>query len=216
MSSINYTLIGLAVASGASGAILTAAVIFFHHKTRRTVAEVLSKIGLKANPNPKANAAKPRSFSSATPQPKEHKASKKAATASLEVDTASRKDSKGALIGEKVRVFDETKHRNRMPGNQKVVPQGFKTVFIEEATTDSNVSPRLSQVSTEKLKGEFAHKFFGSQLMIGDRILVPGLPKKLHLLEITLQDQVFIDGVPQMINVGDLEELKRVIRSSGN
>jgi hypothetical protein len=57
------------------------------------------------------------------------------------------------------------------------------------------------------------HKFFGSQLLVGDRVIISNHPRKLHTLEI-IKKQMIIDNIPYPINEGDLENIKRIIRES--
>jgi hypothetical protein len=109
--------------------------------------------------------------------------------------------------------LDPTKRKSLSPGNSKVIPNGWEAVQ-ELVPESAPVKPNAPVKMTEKLKGEFAYKFFGSQLMLGDRILKGGLPRKLHLLEITTQDQIFIDGQPLEVHPKDIEDLKKVIRDA--
>lgn len=145
---------------------------------------------------------------------KKHMAAAAAANDSAKtttIDQSTVREIHRAITGSNIRVkMDETKRKSLAVGNRHLVPAGWENVV----TATSSGDPTPKTVMVEKLKGEFAHKFYGSQLMIGDRIVVGSLPKKLHTLEITDQDQVFIDGVPQLLHVSDIEDLKRVVHNA--
>ena len=152
------------------------------------------------------------SFSKKAPAPQQDPKDDSIKTITIDSKTARAMIQKKQL-GSNVRVkMDETKRKSLAVGNNDIIPQGWEQVSMAIAPAQTQ-QPKAVQ-PTEKLKGEFSMKFFGSQLMVGDRVIKGALPKKLHLLEITTQDQVFIDGVPQTLHISDLEELKRVIRSS--
>ena len=82
-----------------------------------------------------------------------------------------------------------------------------KSVDSSQAITKEIVRP------TPNLDKPFEHKFFGSQLLVGKRMIIGNLPRKLHTLEI-IGKQLLIDTVPHPINEGELENLKRIIREN--
>lgn len=105
---------------------------------------------------------------------------------------------------------DETKRKSRQPMNQAIVAKGSVHIDSEKPR-----QPTRHVRPTPKLEGEFSHKFFGSQLIIHNRVIAGSLPRKMHLLEITSQDQVFIDGHPQTaLHVSDIEALKSMVRDN--
>lgn len=105
--------------------------------------------------------------------------------------------------------MDATKLLSLQPANRSRAPTGWTP---EEVETDGVKTHQWKQ--TPKLTGDFEWKFYGSQLSVGDKTIWSGLPKKMHLLEITSQDQVYLDGTPKQIHPGELESLKRTIRDA--
>lgn len=105
---------------------------------------------------------------------------------------------------------DNTKLLSLQPANRAMVPGSNWTA--EEVEIDGAKTHQWKP--TPPLKGDFQWKFYGSQLSVGDKLVFSGLPKKLHLLEITPQDQVYLNGTPMQIHPGELESLKRTIRDA--
>lgn len=54
----------------------------------------------------------------------------------------------------------------------------------------------------------FSHRFFGSQLIVGSVTLVRNLSKGVHVMEITANNQLFIDNNPYAANPSDLIRVK--------
>jgi hypothetical protein len=106
--------------------------------------------------------------------------------------------------------MDSTKLLSLQPANRAAAPGTNWTT--EEVETDGVKSHQWKH--TPPLKGDFEWKFFGSQLSVGDKTIWTGLPKKMHLLEITRDDIVYLDGTPKQIHPGELESLKRTIRDA--
>jgi hypothetical protein len=90
---------------------------------------------------------------------------------------------------------DSKRKRLRVqPGNHSIVPEGMvvdKDGSFVEITKD------------------FEYKFFGTQLIVEDSVLVSGLPKKLHRLEM-IDGVVYIDGRKYSFHPDNLEILTRV------
>ena len=105
--------------------------------------------------------------------------------------------------------MDRTKLNSLQPANRDRSPIGWTS---EEVEIDGAKVHQWK--STPKLTGDFEWKFYGSQLSVGEKMIWQGLPKKMHLLEITAQDQVYLDGTPKQIHPGELESLKRTIRDA--
>lgn len=113
-------------------------------------------------------------------------------------------------VKKKIREMDNTKLKSLQPANRAKLPgTNWKS---EEVEVDGVKS--LQWKPTPPLKGEFQWKFYGSQLSVGDKIVFQGLPKKMHLLEITGKDEVYLDGTPKQIHPGELESLKQTIRDA--
>lgn len=113
-------------------------------------------------------------------------------------------------VKKKIREMDSTKLKSLQPANRAKLPgTNWKS---EEVEVDG--VKQLQWKPTPPLKGEFQWKFYGSQLAIGEKIVFAGLPKKMHLLEITGKDEIYLDGEPKQIHPGELESLKRTIREA--
>jgi len=124
-------------------------------------------------------------------------------------------------------VADDTKRKSVQPGTMldaraymavQTTPMSITARLKEEATMvadytkSKSVQPRgddPSILESDKNKGKaFTHKFYGSQLIVGSRPFVSGLSVGMHLLEITAQNQIFIDNNPYPINPTDLVSMK--------
>lgn len=93
---------------------------------------------------------------------------------------------------------------------QKLDPTPFET---RDETKKKHRQPTDKDLDTERKKYElqnqsFSHKFFGSQLSVGEIVLVKGLSVGLHTLEITSSNQLFIDNNPYPANPDDLIKAK--------
>lgn len=97
-----------------------------------------------------------------------------------------------------IKKADATKRKTLQPGNQTVVPSGY----IQES--DGSVS----MVNLNK----FSHKFYGAQLEVAGQIVVSGLPKKTHLIEI-VDGLFYIDGQEYKINPSELDRIVRSIHA---
>jgi len=106
--------------------------------------------------------------------------------------------------------MDSTKRKSLQPTNRK---KDESTMAMEGEKPKTRVSPPAPVQPTPKLEKTFTHKFFGSSLNIGDMKLFSGLNNQLHRLEIT-KDQLYIDNKPYIINQGDFERIKSLIRQS--
>mgnify|MGYP001236361912 CR=1 FL=1 len=104
-------------------------------------------------------------------------------------------------------ILDATKRKSLQPSNLASIP-GWNEHF--EPPKEHHVPhPKI----TGPLEKTFIHDFFGSQLMVGDMRIGGGLSKGRHRVEIT-QDQLRIDNIPQVVNQGELERIKDIIRAS--
>jgi hypothetical protein len=111
---------------------------------------------------------------------------------------------------EKDYTLDSTKRKSLQPGNMSVPIPGWRDRMIAPPSKQRIANHTKA---TPPLENTFIHDFFGSQLMVGDMQIGQGLSKGKHRLEIT-QDQLRIDNVPQVINQGELERIKEIIRES--
>jgi hypothetical protein len=66
----------------------------------------------------------------------------------------------------------------------------------------------LTDKQAEELNGHFSHRFFGSQLLVGDRAVLGSLSRAHHRIEITAENRVFIDNVPFEMAPGDAHGIK--------
>jgi hypothetical protein len=103
--------------------------------------------------------------------------------------------------------FDPTKHNSLQPANRKPLPVEFQQV----KEGDGEFKIESASFAKQMPKGDYTYRFFGSQLSLGENVLISGLQRKMHQLEITKDDQVYIGGVEYRINPSDVEQLKRVI-----
>lgn len=106
--------------------------------------------------------------------------------------------------------FDPTKHNSLQPANRKPLSASFQQV----AEGNGEFKTEAGSFNKNMPKGDYTYRFFGSQLSLGENVLISGLQRKLHQLEITRDDQVYIGGVEYKINPSDVEHLKRVIASA--
>lgn len=126
-------------------------------------------------------------------------------------------------------IVDETKRKSVQPGTMadvrvyksmadlprsvviKVKAKSEETMVVDH-TKSKSVQPRgddPSIMESDKNRGKtFTHKFYGSQLIVGSRPFLSGLSVGMHTLEITAQNQVFIDNNPYPINPTDLVNMK--------
>lgn len=124
------------------------------------------------------------------------------------------------------KVLDPTKRKSLQPGHT-TLPTGYREAHPREIVKDTQMvhrviekkiappppQPQVNETATlEELKAlegkSFQHKFFGSQLAVGEHVLVRGLNRGVHQLEITERGQLFIDNLPHTINAGDLARVK--------
>jgi len=129
--------------------------------------------------------------------------------------------------------LDPTKRRTLQPANQRPMPQGWtpddERKWQDTQTHNVQVSREKSQepganLMETKLKAkgdgfaykqteEFYHKFFGSRLVIDDKEVKSGLTNKMHTLEITKDNKLYIDGEIFPINPTELEKMKMALRA---
>lgn len=103
---------------------------------------------------------------------------------------------------------DYTKRKSLMPSNDMVIPEGHEV--------DSE--GRLLK-SFEMPERNWEFRFFGSQLLLDDRVILHGLPSQQHLLEIidihtdssSPAPKVFIDGKEIQMIGADVDFIKRHI-----
>ena len=59
-----------------------------------------------------------------------------------------------------------------------------------------------------RVDGYLYHTFHGSQLTVGKTLIVHGLSNKAHSLEVTPDDQIFVDNIPYKFNPTDVQKIK--------
>jgi hypothetical protein len=100
--------------------------------------------------------------------------------------------------------LDSTKRKSLQPGNSKIVPCGWETIESKQPNVVVDIIPTL--------RGAVQYKFYGSALCMKDKVLVSGLSKKMHKLEITDKDEMYIDNeIYTKIHIDDIRTLKRFI-----
>lgn len=124
-------------------------------------------------------------------------------------------------------IADETKRKSLQPGTMSDVrarpptaSQPSQTLITADETKQKSVQPKGDEsplVQVDALKGiTLTHKFYGSQLILGSKTLLSGLSVGLHLLEITSDDEFYIDNNAVSIGKTDLikikTELSKVVR----
>lgn len=99
------------------------------------------------------------------------------------------------------------------PAKVKPIPQGYTVVPTAQSAEDSIELMENHFVENREPmpKREYCFKFYGSQLVVGKKTVFTGLGKHLHRLEITAQDQCFIDGKPAHLHPNDMEDVKAAI-----
>jgi hypothetical protein len=88
------------------------------------------------------------------------------------------------------KLADETKRKNLQPGNIKVINE-----MINKTIHDVK---------------NFEHKFFGTVLAIDGRVVIDGLPKRLHSFEV-IDGVCYIDGSVVKIHPDEILKLARSI-----
>lgn len=118
------------------------------------------------------------------------------------------------------KTLDPTKRKSLSPGTRPI-PKGYRlSDQFDEAIPPKKPKqdePKLTQPGTktpqdklvlERIKKQgglnFQHKFFGSQLIVNNIPVVRGLDCRLHKLEITNDNRLFIDNIPFDLNPHDL------------
>lgn len=126
-------------------------------------------------------------------------------------------------------VLDKTKRRSLQPGT-RATPKGYIDPNTHVATSPPVKPPapeeraqkarsvipvrHLTDNEKDALNDHFTHKFFGSQLVVGDRLVIGGLSRRPHTVEITKENRVFVDNVPFDMAQGDAFQIKsELIRS---
>lgn len=100
--------------------------------------------------------------------------------------------------------LDSTKRKSLQPGNKNLIPQGWESIEAKQPA-----SVLIDIVPTPK--GAVQYKFFGSALCMQDKVLLQGLDKKLHKLEITDENILYVDNEERKIHIDDIKMLKRYI-----
>jgi hypothetical protein len=129
------------------------------------------------------------------------------------------------------KTLDNSKRKSLQPGPRKP-PPGFADIDLDaivereakiakQATTATKSNPkhRVYQPGTRETEDRIIrdrlkdsamyHKFFGSQLIVGDITVIRNLNNQLHKLEITAGGQLYIDNQPHVINPDDLMRVKQ-------
>lgn len=122
----------------------------------------------------------------------------------------------------KAKTLDSTKRKSLQPANQRPIPTGW-TDEDEKAWLEANKQPQRLAIDTKRPKSnaiperglnneigasEFFHKFYGSRLILDGYVIKGGMTNKLHTLEVTKGDRLFIDGNPVSIHPTELDKLK--------
>jgi hypothetical protein len=128
----------------------------------------------------------------------------------------------------KKKPLDPTKRRSLQPG-QHPMPKGFREaldfeavpvvpkVIAKEETKKALLSRQSSRSEKEDHAAKhdgFYHKFFGSQLIVGERVVLSGLTKKIHAMEITKSGQLFVDNIPFEMNPTDIVRMREELAKS--
>lgn len=99
----------------------------------------------------------------------------------------------------KVNEVDLTKRNTLMPSNSEVIPKGYEKKDGE----------LVASMSLPVRDYEF--RFYGSQLLIGDRAIISGLPVRPHTIEILKDNSVYIDGVEAKLIGADVDSIKQTV-----
>jgi len=116
-------------------------------------------------------------------------------------------------------------HNKNRPYTQQVSKAGLvaKLKELPSKIAKRMESPKVTQDSPKSLEqGQppkpsapldkaFEHKFYGTQLTVGNFRVVSNLSKGMHRLEI-VQNQLYVDNKPYPANFGDVERMKSLIR----
>lgn len=114
------------------------------------------------------------------------------------------------------KLVDPTKRKTLQPG-KRPLPNGYREADRIDKYIERKLPPlqpsnkRRPEKEAYELTLEnrpFYHKFYGSQLIVGDVVIKSNLDKKMHNLEILPNSQAFIDGKPEAINPTDLMKIK--------
>jgi len=106
-------------------------------------------------------------------------------------------------VPRRVHTLDSTKRKTLQPGNEKIVPMGWETIEAKQPDVLVDIIPTA--------RGAVQYKFYGSALCLKDKVLVSGLLKKMHKLEITAKDEMYIDNETHTLHIDDIKMLKRYI-----
>lgn len=126
-----------------------------------------------------------------------------------EVETIRAEDIRGdgrktRTVVRKRHTLDSTKRKSLQPGNSKIVPCGWETIESKQPNVVVDIIPTV--------RGAVQYKFYGSALCMKNKVLVPGLSKKMHKLEITDKDEMYIDNEEcKKVHIDDIRTLKRFI-----
>lgn len=101
--------------------------------------------------------------------------------------------------------LDATKRRSLHPSNQMIIPDGFKEVA---RNLDGDVLAYLEK----RLPIAFQYKFFGSNLMINGEAVMYGLTNRLHIMEVSEDNQVTIDGQEKPFHPDIIESIRNIAR----
>lgn len=126
--------------------------------------------------------------------------------------------------------LDPTKRKSLQPTNQIVMPAGWTDEDEKQWETSKKIyevtNPEIQE--TRKTVGhpvrrnekngiayvhpeEYFHKFFGGRLVLENQELLTGLTNKMHRLEITKDNKVYVDGTPVRLDPQTLDRLKSAL-----
>jgi len=134
--------------------------------------------------------------------------------------------------------LDLTKRKTLQPG-EKAVPPGFPEVDFDKLLEIQAAELIKKPAKPKKGKGgrnkplqpgnvvedgffkeealkkkPFEHKFFGTQLVVDDIVVIRQLNNHLHHMEITAHGQLYIDKQPYPVNPTDLMKIKKELEKA--
>lgn len=113
---------------------------------------------------------------------------------------------KKEVVPRRVHTLDSTKRMTLQPGNKGIVPVGWESIESKKGDILVDIVPTP--------KGIALYKFYGSALCMRDKVLIHGLNKKMHKLEITENNDLYIDNEVYKIHIDDIKMLKRYIQEA--
>lgn len=115
----------------------------------------------------------------------------------------------------RAKTLDPTKRKSLSPQNRTKMPEGWddeaeKKWQKANFKVQTKASPKPLQPVKVKTNDYF-HKFYGSQFSVDGIVLIGGLSKKMHKLEITTANQLYLDGSARAMNPTEVERIKQAL-----